>query len=138
MKKILLAVDDTDACVRAAEYILEMFGKDSDCSITLIHAKPEIVLYGEIMLTSYDEIELKEQERVKNLVDNFTTLFTSRGVNPYVIIKHGEPVEMVLEEAKEHNLLVIGESENSLLNKFFTSNQDSFIQKAPIPLLIVK
>lgn len=138
MKKLLFAIDDTEACGRAAQYILDMFGRDPDCSLTLIHAKPEFMLYGEAILAAYDEIEMQESEKAKILTEKFSSFFTERGVNPYVIIKEGEAVEMVLEEAKDHNLLIIGASANSLLNKLFTSHQDDFITRAPIPVLIVK
>ncbi len=138
MKKLLFAIDDTEACERAAQYILDMFGKDADGTLTLIHVKPEFMLYGEAVLAAYDEIEMKEEEKAKLLTQKFSTFFTEKGINPFVVIKEGEPVEMVLEEAKDYNLLIIGSSENSFLNKIFASHQDDFIQKAPIPVLIVK
>lgn len=138
MKKLLFAIDDTEVCERAAQYILEMFGKDPDCTLTLIHAKPEFMLYGEAVLAAYDEIDLKAEEKARALVEKFSNFFTERGVNPYVLLKKGDPVEMVLQEASNHNLLIIGASESSFLNKLFTSHQDDFIEQAPIPLLIVK
>ncbi|RAX56945.1 hypothetical protein CCZ01_07790 [Helicobacter monodelphidis] len=138
MKKILFAIDDTPECQRAAEYVTDFFGTMSDCSFTLIHIKPEFNLYGDAMLTAYEEAENKEEDKAREVLEKFTQFFTSKGLNPTALIKEGEPVSMVLEEAKNHHLLVIGRSADSFFNKIFSSNQDDFITKTPIPVLLVK
>lgn len=138
MKKILFAIDDTPECEKAAQYLVDLFGGMSDCAITLIHIKPEFVLYGDAVLASYDEVEDKEEMRAQEVAHKFTHIFLEKGINTSVIIKEGEPVQMVLDEAKNHCLLVIGKSADSFFNKIFSSNQDDFITRAPIPVLLVK
>ena len=44
MKKILFAVDDTKACQKAAEFVVNFFGDREDCAITIIHVKTPIML----------------------------------------------------------------------------------------------
>ncbi len=137
MKKILFAIDDTSECERAADYIIDFFGA-MDCCITLIHIKPEFVLYGDALLASYDEVDDKEEKQAQEIVQKFTQKFSEKGINTTFMIKEGEPVCMVLEEANNFHLLVIGKSADSFFNKIFSSNQDDFITKAPIPVLLVK
>ena len=50
----------------------------------------------------------------------------------------GEAVAEVLNYAKDYDLLVIGQSEESFWNKIFSTNQNDFSQKSRIPILIVK
>jgi len=44
----------------------------------------------------------------------------------------------VIAYAKDFDLLVIRESKDSFWNKIFSSNQNDFSQKSPIPILIIK
>ncbi|CAM2895929.1 universal stress protein [Helicobacter burdigaliensis] len=138
MKKILFAVDDTKACQKAADFIVNFFGDREDCSITLIHVKTPIMLYGEAALAAYEEIEKKEAEVSDKLLEDFSKIFLDKGVNIEQKLLEGEAVVEVLNYAKDFDLLVIGQSEDSFWNKVFSSNQNSFSEKSPIPILIVK
>ncbi|PZT48242.1 hypothetical protein B6S12_04760 [Helicobacter valdiviensis] len=138
MKKILFAIDDTKACQKAAEFIVNFFGDREDCSITLIHVKTPIMLYGEAALAAYEEIEKKEAEVSDKLLEDFSKIFLDKGVNIEQKLLEGEAVTEVLNYAKDFDLLAIGQSEDSFWNKVFSSNQNSFSEKSPIPILIVK
>lgn len=137
MKKILFAIDDTPECERAAQFLLDFFSDGYD--FTLIHIKADFVLYGDAVLASYDESGDQEEERAKEVIDKFSGFFTSRGYQqPKTLLKEGEPVQQVLDEAEDYDMLVIGKSADSFFNKIFSSNQDDFITKAPVPVLLVK
>ena len=138
MKKILLAVDDTASCQKAAEFIVDFFGDREDCTFTLIHIRTPIMLYGEAVLAAYEEIEKRESEENNKLLEKFSTIFTSKGIKVEQISLEGEAVTEVLKCAKDFHLLVIGQSEESIWNKIFSSNQSDFSQKSPVPILIVK
>ncbi len=138
MKKILFAVDGTKSCQKAAEFVVNFFGDRDDCAITIIHGKPLIMLYGEAALAAYEEIEKKENAQSDNLLEEFCAIFTDKGVNIKQKLLEGEAVTEVLAYAKDFDLLVIGQSEESFWNKIFSTNQNDFSQKSPIPILIVK
>lgn len=138
MKKILFAVDGTKSCQKAAEFVVNFFGDRDDCAITIIHVKTPIMLYGEAALAAYEEIEKKENAQSDKLLEEFGAIFTNKGVNIKQKLLEGEAVTEVLAYAKDFDLLVIGQSEESFWNKIFSTNQNDFSQKSPIPILIVK
>lgn len=138
MKKILFAIDSTPSCHKAAEFVANFFGDREDCAITIIHAKTPIMLYGEAALAAYEEIEQKENTESDRLLADFSQIFTDKGINVAQKQLEGEAVAEVLSYAKDFDLLVIGQSEETLWNKIFTSNQSNFSEKSPIPILIVK
>lgn len=136
MKKVLFAIDDTPECERAAQFLVDFF--TTDYAFTLIHIKADFIVYGDAVLASYDEGEDSEEQRAKETMAKFEQLFASKGHTPTMLLKEGEPVQQVLEEAKDYDVLVIGRSADSFFNKIFSSNQDDFIVKTPIPVLLVK
>lgn len=64
MKKILFAIDGTKSCQKAAEFVVGFFGDREDCTITIIHVKTPIMLYGEAALAAYEEIEKRKTHKV--------------------------------------------------------------------------
>ncbi|WP_104721747.1 universal stress protein [Helicobacter mesocricetorum] len=138
MKKILLAIDDTPTCHKAAEFVIDFFGYREDCAISIIHVKTPIILYGEAVLASYEEIKQRENEENDALIQTFKEIFSNKGITIQEYMVEGEAVAEVIAYAKDFDLLVIGESKDSFWNKIFSSNQNDFSQKSPIPILIVK
>ena len=126
MKNILFAVDKTASCQKAAQFVVDFFGDREDCAIHLIHVKTPIVLYGEAALAAYEEIEREENAQSDKLLEGFATIFTSKGINITQKLLEGEAVTEVLNYAKDYDLLVIGQSEESFWNKIFSSNQNDF------------
>ena len=136
MKKVLFAIDDTPECERAAQFLIDFF--TTDYAFTLIHIKADFVVYGDAALASYDDGQDTEERRAKETMDKFESLFATKGHKPTMLLKEGEPVQQVLEEVENYDMLVIGRSADSFFNKIFSSNQDDFITKTPIPVLLVK
>ena len=54
------------------------------------------------------------------------------------VVKKGNTANVLIEFANNYDLLVIGESEQSILHRIFDSHQDLFISASPIPVLIAK
>lgn len=137
-KKILFAIDDTESCERASEFLVRFFGDRSDCSIMLVHVKTPTVLYGEAALAAYNEIEEKEQTVTDKIMDKFVSVFSKNHIVVETKILEGEAVSEVLSLAGGYDLLVIGQSGDNFWNKIFSTNQNDFSVKSPIPILIVK
>lgn len=86
------------------------------------------MLYGEAALAAYEEIEKKENAQSDKLLEEFSAIFTNKGVNVKQKLLEGEAVAEVLSYAKDFDLLVIGQSEESFWNKIFSTNQNDFSQ----------
>ena len=54
------------------------------------------------------------------------------------MVKRGSTVDVLIEFANDYDLLVIGESEQSILHRIFDSHQDLFVNASPIPVLTAK
>lgn len=103
-----------------------------------MHVTPEIVVYAESGIVDYGTIENIENEKSKNILNEFELAFNKEGITCEKILKTGNPVDVVLEIINEYDLLVIGASESSLLHRIFNSHQNSFINSSPIPVLVAK
>ena len=72
------------------------------------------------------------------MLEDFSAIFTNKGVNIKQELLEGEAVSEVLNYAKDFDLLVIGQSEESFWSKIFSTNQNDLSQKSPISILIAK
>ena len=138
MTKLLFGVSDTQECRRAISTIIRFFGHRDEIELTLLHVTPEIVVYAESGIVDYGTIENIENEKSKNILNEFELAFNKEGITCKKILKTGNPVDVVLEIINEYDLLVIGASESSLLHRIFNSHQNSFINSTTIPVLVAK
>lgn len=136
-KKILFAVDNTAQCRDAARFVLEFFAHD-EYLISLVHVKSPILLYGEAAALAYSDVSQSEQDKSEKLLNEFVDLFQKGGKSVHTHLLEGEPVPTLISFAEDYDLLVIGESEQSLWNRLFKSHQSSLQNSSPVPILIVK
>lgn len=138
MTKLLFGVSDTQECRRAIQTIIRFFGHREEIELTLLHVTPEIVVYAESGIVDYGTIENIENEKSNAILNEFEQAFNKEGITCQKILKTGNPIDVVLEIVNNHDLLIIGASESSLLHRIFNSHQNSFINSSPIPVLVAK
>lgn len=137
MKKILFGVSDTKECRRAISCLVKLFSGISEFEITLLRVINEVVVYAESGIYDYSNDEPIDVEN-DELLAEFEREFSKHTMKINKLIKKGNAADILLDLANEFDLLVIGESEQSLLHRIFNSNQDLFISSSPIPVLIAK
>ena len=138
MTKILFGVSDTQECRKAIGTIINLFGKREDIELTLLHASQDIVMYAQSGIVDYEMIENIEQEHSHEIINEFENIFKQEGISCKTLLRTGNPIDVVLEIAEQYDLLVIGESESSLLYRIFSSHQNSFVNSSPISVLVAK
>ncbi len=137
MKKLLFAVNDTQECSKAAQTLLSLFGKEK-IELTILHVTSDTITYADLM--NYESIQQSQEEESSQLLKRFHDFFAKGSAHFKIqtLLKAGNPIDVVLEVASEHDLLVIGASEHGLLHRIFNSHQNSFINASPISVLVAK
>lgn len=136
MKKFLFGVSDTKECRNAISSVVKLFNNFTQYNITLFHIISELMVYVEGGV--YDCINSTTSNESNELLDEFEKEFVKYDISVNRIVKEGNPSKILLDLAKEYDLLIIGESESSILHRIFNSNQDLFINVSPIPVLVAK
>lgn len=137
MIKILFGVSDTQECRKAISTIIKLFDKQ-DIELTLLHANQDIVMYAQSGIVDYEMIENIEREHSNEIINEFENTFKKEGIPCKKLLRTGNPIDVMLEIANQYDLLVIGESESSLLHRIFSSHQNSFVNSSPISVLVAK
>lgn len=136
MKKFLFGVSNTKECRDAIGSVVKLFNNFTQYNITLFHIVSELMVYVEGGI--YDYINSNTSNESNDLLNEFEMAFAKHNIGVNRIVKEGNPSKVLLDLAKEYDLLIIGESESSILHRIFNSNQDLFINVSPIPVLVAK
>lgn len=137
MKKILFGVSDTKECKKAVSCLINLFEGVSEFEITLLHVISEVVVYAESGIYDFNN-KIDESAESDDLLVEFEEEFLKHNIKVKKVIKKGNAADVLIEFASEYDMLVIGESEQSILHRIFNSHQDLFISASPIPVLIAK
>lgn len=136
MKKILFGVSDTDECRKAVDCLVGLFSGITEFEITLLRVVSEVLVYAEAGV--YDYGNTTQSTQGDELLSEFEAKFLAHNIKAHKVVRQGNAADILLELAQGHDLLVIGESESSILHRIFNSHQDLFISASPIPVLIAK
>lgn len=138
MKKILFGVSDTNECRKAVDCLVKLFSGITSFEITLLRVVADVLVYAEAGVYNYNNLADVENVEDDELLKEFEAKFLAHNIKTHKVIKQGNAADVLLELASNHDLLVIGESESSILHRIFNSHQDLFISASPIPVLIAK
>ncbi len=137
MKKILFGVSDTKECRKAMNCVINLFKGVSELEITLLYIISEVMVYAEGAIYDYNT-NIKENIKSDDLFKEFEYEFLQHQIKVKKMIKEGNATDILMKYAIDYDLLVIGESEQSILHRIFDSHQNLFINASPIPVLIAK
>lgn len=137
MKKILFGVSDTKECRKAMNCVINLFKGVSELEITLLYIISEVMVYAEGAIYDYNT-NIKENIKSDDLFKEFEYEFLQHQIKVKKMIKEGNATDILMKYAIDYDLLVIGESEQSILHRIFDSHQNLFINTSPIPVLIAK
>lgn len=152
-KKILVAVDETEASRRAVEFVEELF-EGADVSLTVVNVArtpapwAPVSPYGGVLPWPYPMGDMRHQDVDPELEDAFTReeavgrSVASRQAPPGadVEVAFGETVEAISVAAVEvdADLVVVGSSDKGFLQRLFSGSvSEELVRKAPRPVLVV-
>ncbi|WP_104713669.1 universal stress protein [Helicobacter cetorum] len=135
---ILFGISDTQECRNAVESAIKLAHSLKSVRFTLLHVSMEVFIYADNGMMDYGTTEALEEKKAKALLQEFSALFEKEGIICEQVLKSGEPIDVVLDMAKDYDLLLIGASESNLLYRLFGSHQNRFIDQSPIPIMVAK
>lgn len=96
-----------------------------------------MVVYAENGIYDFNN-KIGDDAESDDLLGEFKEEFLRHKINVKKVVKKGSTADVLIEFANDYDLLVIGESEQSILHRIFDSHQDLFISASQIPVLIAK
>ncbi|AJD89515.1 universal stress protein [Jeotgalibacillus malaysiensis] len=138
MKKLLVATDGSEHAKRALLKAIEVAGQDQEAVIDLVYvvdgetSKSDVLHYGDSDTASY-----KREKKFKESVD----LVESKGVKANLLIKHGDPEEVLIDYANsnEYDLVFVGSrGRNKFQTMVLGSVSHKLVKHIDAPVMVVK
>lgn len=139
MKRILVAVDGSDAALKAARMGLEVAQKFG-ARLTLVHVVPKLLLPPDAYGLTIAEVEKEHRAYAERLLERTVTLLAATGVEVSTTVLYGSPAEAIAEEAaaSDIGLIVVGSrGHGAVARVFLGSVSDRLVHIATKPVLVV-
>lgn len=145
MKKILVPIDGSPASEKAAKKSIEIaqqYGSEvTFISIADFRGKYTYVGDGVISLPiNHSQISALILENQTKMLDAFTSIIDSKGIEVKKVVICGVPYEEILKYANETNcdLIVMGRRGFSKIKRFFVGSvTQRIISDAPCPVMVI-
>jgi nucleotide-binding universal stress UspA family protein len=146
--RILVALDDTDASRRAADFVHHQFGEGTTELLAISVARvpapwiPLGIEYGAVypwpmVGPETDEVE----EAVKATTEEAEHTIHDSGLgDAEALVSIGDPVEEIIRAAREHaaDVIVVGSHHKNLLERIFHGSvSEKLVRDASVPVLVV-
>lgn len=144
MKKILVAVDGSDASQKALDQALDI-GKRYASEVMVFHVfiEPNVDMYnkfGVVIDPDMNKLKNKLKDSENKMLDDIIEKIDSTGITLKKKVVSGIAYEEIIHEAEEgeYDLIVIGRRGYSKIKRFFVGSQTvRVISGAPCPVLVV-
>jgi nucleotide-binding universal stress UspA family protein len=140
MKRILVAVDGSEASLKAARMGADValrFGS----KLTLCHVVPKLLLPPDVYGLTIAEVEKEHRAYADRLLENAVATLDEPGLEISTTVLFGSPAEAVAEEAAvaDVGLVVIGSrGHGAVARVFLGSVSDRIVHISPKPVLVVR
>jgi len=139
MKRILVAIDGSDASMRAGRMAAEValrFG----ARLTLAYAVPRLLLPPDVYGLTVAEVEREQRAYAENVVHEALLKLGEAGVDVETVVLNGPPAEAVAEAAAapDVDLVVVGSRGNGAVKRMLLGSvSDRLVHICPKPILVV-
>jgi nucleotide-binding universal stress UspA family protein len=140
MKRVLVAVDGSEAALKAARMAVEVAVKFG-ARLTFIHVVPKLLLPPDAYGLTIAEVEKEHRAYAERLLDRTLAQLALEGVEPTKTILYGSPAESIAEEAaaSDVGLVVVGNrGHGTVARVFLGSVSDRLAHISPKPVLVVR
>jgi len=153
MKKILIAVDDTKGTKRAFEFICRLCSCMRPESIILLYVEKfegrSLIdeMLGDAELSTLKEVlegtEYKQalDEKANRILNHYKRAIEEKGVGGVrTMIREGHPADEILKAAEEEkvDMIVVGSRGRRVSHLFMGSVSREVVNRAEVPVLVVK
>ena len=140
MKRILVAVDGSDASIKAARMAADIavrFGS----KLTLAHVVPKLLLPPDVYGLTIAEVEKEHRAYADRLLEKAVASLDEAGLDVTTTVLYGSPAEALAEEAASGDIgmIVVGNrGHGAVARMFLGSISDRLVHIAPKPVLVVR
>jgi nucleotide-binding universal stress UspA family protein len=142
MKKLLVPVDGSGAALRALDQAIALAQRSPGCSIVLIHAHEEPLIYGEIAVyvprTKMAELQRQHSE---DMLVTAKTKLKDTGI-PYTVEVLVGPIAQTIAEHAEHigcDAIVMGRHGKSTLGDILVGSVAiKVLHASKLPVMLVR
>ncbi len=140
MKRILVAVDGSDASIKAARMAADIalrFG----ATLTLVHVVPKLLLPPDVYGLTIAEVEKEHRAYADRLLEKAVAALDEPGIDVTTAVLYGSPAEAIAEEsaASDIGLIVVGSrGHGAVARMFLGSVSDRLVHIGPKPVLVVR
>jgi nucleotide-binding universal stress UspA family protein len=140
MKRILVAVDGSDASIKAAHMAADIalrFG----AKLTLAHVVPKLLLPPDVYGLTIAEVEKEHRAYADRLLEKAVASLDEPGIDVTTVVLYGSPAEAIAEEAaaSDIGMIVVGSrGHGAVARVFLGSVSDRLVHIGPKPVLVVR
>lgn len=140
MKRILVAVDGSDASLEAARMAADIalrFG----AKLTLAHVVPKLLLPPDVYGLTIAEVEKEHRAYADRLLEKAVASLDEPGIDVTTAVLYGSPAEAIAEEAaaSDIGMIVVGNrGHGAVARMFLGSVSDRLVHICPKPVLVVR
>jgi nucleotide-binding universal stress UspA family protein len=139
MKRILVAIDGSDAALKAARMAADI-GVRFGSKLTLVHVVPKLVLPPDVYGLTIAEVEKEHRAYADRLLDKAAAALQETSLEISTAVRYGSPAEAIAEEAAaaDVGMVVVGSrGHGAVARVFLGSTSDRLVHISPKPVLVV-
>jgi nucleotide-binding universal stress UspA family protein len=139
MKRILVAVDGSEASLKAARMAADIalrFG----AKLTLVHVVPKLLLPPDVYGLTLAEVEQEHRAYADRLLERAVSSLDATGLEVSTSVLYGSPAEAIAEEgaAQDVGMIVVGSrGHGAVARVFLGSTSDRLVHISTRPVLVV-
>ena len=132
--KIVVGYDGSEAAQRALERAITLGGEQN--RITVVAAAE---VHARVGITEGAHLDPSEIERRRRDLENASAFLSARGIEAETIEAQGDPGDMVVEAAKDADLVIVGSRGlNTLQRLLMGSVSSKVVHRAQCDVLVVR
>lgn len=136
--KILVATDGSEGSEKAIEFASKL-AHESNSRLSIIHITPMLPAAKDEMITLLKDEIGSPKKAGKEYLASGKLIAEKFDLKPKLILKEGNPVEVILEEAGKYDMIVVGSYGKGKIDRFLLGSVSSkLICNSKIPVVVVR
>lgn len=136
--RVLVAVDGSEMAERALRYALQTH---HDAEITVLHVvgEPSPMFGIAAGIAVADDIQEAAREHAQTVLSEAEAVAAEFDTEIETVVEVGHPARAIIEEAADHDLVVIGSHGGSIADRLFIGNvAERVFRRSPVPVTTVR